>query len=548
MRSTTILALVATSLSAVAATGCGKAAPGVSGTQAQDGVSSRTTISATTPAPTRDVQKVTWALYADVGSLDPVQAFFYPENTVTAALCESLVRQEPDGTLTAGLSALPQHPNPTTTVLKINAAAKFWDGKPVTPADVAFSLNRAADPKAGGFYSGVFSEVKSIAATGSDEVTITLAKPDYWLDGELSQMPGVVVEKAYAEAKGRKFGTPQGGTMCTGPYKVASWQPGASLKVVRNDGYWDSSRKARVAEIDFRGVPDDASLTTGLATGAIQGTYPLALGAMSSLEGNSKVSITRGPTFVSDALAVTSLKGVLGDLRVRQALSLALDRKAYIQTLYHGAAQLPRTLAAPGTWGYGRDVFQADWDKLPEPTQDLAKAKELVKQAGAEGKTLTVGMSSEINSVATSASAVRTAGEAIGLKVRLKAVSAQNYGNFFADPAFRAGVDVISTLAYPDYADPGALYAMMALKGGNQNLDGYSDPQTTRLLEKARATADPTARAKLVVQAGDRIGQQLPWIPVAAPNTVLITSSELTGAPASFTYMGGPWANLLGGK
>ena len=51
-----------------------------------------------------------------------------------------------------------------------------------------------------------------------------------------------------------------------------------------------------------------------------------------------------------------------------------------------------------------------------------------------------------------------------------------------------------------------------------------------------------------MTQAGDRIMSQLPWIPMAAVDNVLITSSKLSGAPASFTYMGGPWANLLGGK
>ena len=112
---------------------------------------------------------------------------------------------------------------------------------------------------------------------------------------------------------------------------------------------------------------------------------------------------------------------------------MAIDRKAYINTLYSGYAQLPRTLANPGTWGYERDVFQKDWDSLPEPTQDVAKGKQLVKEAGATGKTIVIGTSSEINSLQTAANAVRQAAISIGLKAKLKSVSAANYINFFTD-------------------------------------------------------------------------------------------------------------------
>ena len=83
---------------------------------------------------------------------------------------------------------------------------------------------------------------------------------------------------------------------------------------------------------------------------------------------------------------------------------------------------------------------------------------------------------------------------------------------------------------------------------GSQNYSAFRDDEINSLMDQARATGDPDARAKLVAQAGDKIATQLPWIPMAAPDNVLITSSNLSGAPASFVYMGGPWANLLGGK
>jgi peptide/nickel transport system substrate-binding protein len=533
-------------LAALAATGCGKAAPSTA-TGSSATPTSTTALSATTPAPSGDAGKITWATYREVGTLDPIQAFDYPENTVVTSLCDSLIKQQPDGTLAAGLADLPEHPDDTTTVFKLRDGVKFSDGKPVTAQDVVFSLQRAADPKAGGFYPAVFTRVKSIAATDDTTVTIKLKQPDYWLDGELSQMPGVILEKAYAESKGKALGTPKGGIVCAGPYKVGNWKAGAQLSVVKNDNYW-SEPKPKVAEIDFKGVPDEASLTTGFVTGGIDGSYPQALGSIDQLRANNKLTVTKGPSFAMDAIVISSLKGALKDVRVRQALSMAIDRKSYIQTVYHGDAQMPRTLANPGTWGYGKDVFQADWDKLPDPAQDVAKAKDLVKQAGAEGKTITLGMTNEVSNLASSANAIRSAGEAIGLKVKFKAVSAQNFINFFTDPKAREGVDGFPTVNYPDYADPAAFYNTFVAADGSQNYSGFADPEITKLMDQARSTADADARAKLVAQAGDKIMEQLPWIPMAAVDSLLITQSKLTGAPASFVYMGGPWANLLGSK
>ena len=537
---------VLTAIAALAIAACGKAAPDSSTSQSTAAPSASNTLSPTTPAPTGEAGKVTWATYRDVGTIDPIQAFDYPENTAITTLCDSLGRQAPDGTIGPGLATL-THPNDTTLVITLKDGPTFWDGKPVTADDVLFSLQRAADPKAGGFYGAVFNRVASMKKTAANVVTVTLKQPDFWLDGELSQMPGVVVEKAFGESKGRKLGTPQGGLMCSGPYKVGSWKAGSTLNVVRNDSYWDASHKAKVAEIDFRGVPDDASMTSGFLTGGIDGSYPQGLSTIDQLKAaKDKVTVSQGPSFASDAIVISNLKGALGDVRVRQALSLAIDRKAYIQNVYHGDAQLPRTLANPGTWGYGREVFQADWDARPEPAQNVAKAKALVQQAGAAGKTITLGMTSEVQQLNTAANAIRSAGEAIGLTVKFKAVSAQNFINFFTDPKARVGIDGFPTVNYPDYADPAAFYNTIVMPDGSQNYDAYDDPQTTKAMNAARSTADPAQRAKLVAQAGDRIMQQLPWIPMAAINTVLITSSKLTGAPASFAYMGGPWANLLG--
>jgi len=264
------------------------------------------------------------------------------------------------------------------------------------------------------------------------------------------------------------------------------------------------------------------------------------------LASDPAVTVTDGPSYASAALIISNLSGTLSDVNVRTALSMALDRQGVISAAFHGKAGLPRAVANPGTWGYAPDVFSSAWNALPEPTQDVEGAKGLVEAAGATGKPLVLATSNELATVATMANAVKAAAEDIGLKVELRPVSAANYVNLFVDPTARDGIDGFITVNYPDYANPASLYATYGLADGSQNFSGYSNDQVTALFDQARSTADPAARATLVTQAQAILQQELPWIGIANPDTVLVTSSDLTGAPASFTYMFSPWAAGLG--
>ena len=106
----------------------------------------------TTPAGTTSVSSITWAVYRDVNSLDPIYAFDYPENTAVSLMCESLLRQAPAAPLQPGLATL-TNPSPTTMVFTLKPGVKFWDGHPVTPADVVYSLERNTNTELGGFYA-----------------------------------------------------------------------------------------------------------------------------------------------------------------------------------------------------------------------------------------------------------------------------------------------------------------------------------------------------------------------------------------------------------
>ena len=501
----------------------------------------------TTTAPgTKPVSAVTWAVYRDVNSLDPIFAFDYPENTAVSLMCESLLRQSPSGEVGPGLATL-SAPTPTSYVLTIKPGVHFWDGSPVTAADVVYSLGRAQNSKLGGFYTQVFTRVQSIAATADNQVTITLKQPDYWLQGELASLPGVVIQKKFAEAQGKQYGTPGGSIMCTGAYKFKSFSPGVGVTADGDANYWNKAVKPLVGSILLKGVPDTAAFTAGLQTGAISGAFSYGLSTLNQLKTSKNVTVTQGPGWLTDAFIVSSRKGVLGDVRVRKALSLALDRQGIINSVYKGAASKPRWISNAGTFGYGRSVFNPAYDKAPELAQDIPAAKKLIEQAGVTGQTLRIGTSSQLPAISALAGAYQAAALAIGLKVKLKSVSANNFINFFIDPAARADIDGFLTVNYGDYADPAALLSTLVLPEGSQNYDAYDNKPLVALMNEARSTADPDKRAALIVQVQKLAIEDLPWIPSVQPTALLLMNRNLSGATASFSYMFAPWADRLGG-
>jgi peptide/nickel transport system substrate-binding protein len=532
-------------LSAVAAlvlAGCGAPPPSLGGKSGDP----RGGLRDTTAAPVGDHGPITWANYRPTSTLDPIQSLDQPENTVLNALCEGLLMQKADGTIAPWLAQSVEYTTPTELTIKLRPGVTFWDGTAMTSADIAYSLERAKDPTSS-YYAAALSSIQSVTAPSDNEVTITLATPDYWLRGYLATSAGIIIQKDYASQAGKSYGAAPGNVMCSGPYKLKSWQAGGDLTVEQNPDYWDAPNKAKVSEITFVAAPADADLTAGLTSGSINGTFAPVLGAYSQLKNSKGVSVTTGSGLNVDSLAIVNFKGVLGDLKVRQALSLAFDREAYINVAYPGGqAEVPRSSTNSATWRFKQDVFDSQLGDLKPMTTNINAAKKLIDAAGAKGKTIVMATTA-LPSVTAVTNAVVQAGAAIGLKVEVKNFAVAEYSSIFTDPAARAGLDVVDTLAGAYFSEPGTALAQFALPNAQFNLGGWDNSDVTDLLAKAQKTEDATQRASYEAQADKIVTQNLPLIPLAQQHNSVVMSREITGAPASGVgYMSSPWARMMG--
>ncbi|MGW0659822.1 ABC transporter substrate-binding protein [Streptodolium elevatio] len=498
-----------------------------------------------TPAAKGPLDKVKWSLYAEPQTLDYAYAFDFPINTVLANVCENLLRVTPDLKISPGLASKYTNPDPLTWVYTLREGVKFHDGTPMAAKDVVASLTRHADPEVGSSYSTVFKDVASITETGPLEVTIKLTRPNVLLNEQLSASPGIVESADFLAKAGKDYGNPQGGVNCTGPFSLEEWKPGTSITLKKNDAYWDSTLAPKTSELEFVFIQDPSARANALLTGEVDGGYLLPTTSFDKLDA-SDGKLYFGAITGSYSAAVTNLKGALGDRRVRQALSMAIDRDGMVQAALNGyGAPAKAPVPAAGWATVPAERAQTIHNSLPAITQDPVAAKKLVEEAGAVGKKVVVATSNLAPEISVAANAIQAAGKEIGLDVELRTIAPDAYTALFTDPATREGIDVLVTSGYDMTPDPLEFYA--ALQTGEfANYGNWSNPEYDQLVKEALGTTDPAARAELTVKLQEIALRELPGIPLWDSPMSLYLGKRVTGVTPNITHLSYPWAATLG--
>ena len=499
-------------------------------------------LATTTEAGTAPVDDVKWNLPYEPMSLDPQFGYNYAENTVTANLCESLLRMKPDFSVEPGLASGVTQPDDTTVVYTIRDGVTFWDGTPLTVDDVVYSLERQVGETAMSYFSSYFQNVESVEATGANEVTVKLTQPDVLFTQAMATAAGAIVQKAAAEAQGEAFGTPDGGLQCTGPFSLDAWNSGKSIDLAANPEYWDGGAPL-ASSISFSFIADESTAVNALRTGEVDGQYfylpPAGLGQLTD---SDDVTTTFGDSLVFWTMMTTNFDGGLGDDRIRQALSLAIDREALTKVVFQGAGIPATTLAGPAYWGYEEEKFAKAWEQF-SADPDIEEAKQLVAEVGTvDPIVLAVQGSSAVHE--QTANVIQAAGQAIGLDIQTKVIPVEQFGNLYFDPAAREGIDGFFTTQYGSFADPTDVYQMFA-STDSHNYAGWD--HADEAIFAARAETDEAARADHVIDAQQTITDELPWLPLAYEPVTLVQNNRISGAVASFAYLYAPWAATLGG-
>lgn len=284
---------------------------------------------------------------------------------------EALVDTDAEMSIRPGLAVAWESPDPATWIFRIRSGVTFHDGRRLRAADVAYSLNRVR--RGEGLQVANFArDLAEVEAVDDVRVRIRTWSPSRVLLGKLRHI-AIVPEGSTAETLRR---APNG----TGPYALVEWRAGESVSLRRHAAYW--GRAPVVAEVRFvlGRKPDEA--LAGLAGGRYQ---LVKCESRDAAQRPGRVVLEREGLFVKYlafdlAREVTPHCSVrpnpFRDVRVRRAVSLAIDRRRLVSRLMSDA--VPATQPVP------RSVFGFD-PALPEPAFDRGAALKLMREAGLSG-------------------------------------------------------------------------------------------------------------------------------------------------------------------
>jgi peptide/nickel transport system substrate-binding protein len=502
-----------------------------------------------TPAARGSLTNVTWDLpLGEPTSLDWIYDWDYgSNNSVLANMCESLLRQTPSGQIVPALAQSVSHPNPTTYVYSIRSGVKFADGHPMTTSDVVYSLSRQtlAKPGPGGpsYWQLWYDHVKSIKATGPMQVSVTLKQPDVLFNEMMSTPAGIVAEKSYVEARGAKYGTAQGGVMCTGPYAFSSWTPGNDIVLTANKYYWDSATRPHAAQFTFKFITSDATLTNALTTGSIDGVWEPPLSSLNTLSSSGVGKVFYGPGTNIEVIQFFSLAGALGNADIRRALMYSVDYKGIVNAVLSGHGAPAKDAAPSILWGYARSSFQKAYNALPTAVTDVAKAKQIAPK---NAPPIVFAVNADNQEMEQTATAVQSEAAQVGLTVKLRAFPTAAYNNLFFTPSARKGIDGTFSFVTADAPDPLELL-IQNQPGSPYDYTNYRALGFAQPLLAAVGAQNPDQRATLLNEATANYVDNVETLPIYVSDTRLFMNNRITGpAVNELSYLYTPWAAAVG--
>ncbi|TIC79116.1 ABC transporter substrate-binding protein [Nocardioides sp. GY 10127] len=488
-----------------------------------------------------------WNFPAEPNTLDPTTTGGYAGTTIVASTCDSLTYQTADFEIKPHL-ATPTQVSPTKVTLDINTDATFWDGKPVTPADVIYSLEKSASPTA--YYNFAFTYVKDMKQTGAHQVTVTFTQPDELFVKELSSNVGTVWEKAYAEKAGDKYGTAEGGIMCSGPLELSDWTPGQSITLTKNPDYWDPTFEAQSDEIDISFVADSSAVTQGLLSGDLDGASNLAASTIDSLSDTDAGTLVSGQTITQTYLALTNPGGRTGSTDLRKAIFGSLDRDTIASSIYQGAAEGAYTAIPSDYWeSDATDIYEPAYESY-EADRNLSTedAKALVEKSGYDGETLTLAYAAGDATVQLMAQYLQQQMATIGVDLKLKSLQTAAYSNVLYSSEARKDIDFVIFDNYGYTLDPVESLAFFFGTGQVFNFTDWDDAAVQKGIAKLRTTFDTTKRVTEFVKLQDAWETELPLTTIVVPRALTFVGDGIGGVTTSAAANLQPSLALIGAE
>jgi len=325
-------------------------------------------------------------LAADITSLDPHLLAAQPNLVAARHMFESLIDVDERTQLIPSLAVSWRPVDAVTWEFKLRRGVTFHDGTPLTIDDVIYSLQRPLALNSPGGYAAYVRSIKSLQAANADTLRVVTHGPYGALPEDINSIL-IVSRRAAEHASSADFDAGRA-LVGTGPYRYANYARGDRLKLARYEGYWGD--KPAWSEVELRTLVTDPVRTAALVSGQVDAIENVPSADYARLKAQGRFHFSQAvswrtlfihldqyraqPPGVGDARGAPLARNPYMDVRVRRALSLAIDRPTLTRVVLEGLAIPAGNIVSPGIFGH---------DPALEPDRyDPVEARRLLAEAG----------------------------------------------------------------------------------------------------------------------------------------------------------------------
>ncbi|MCW3474333.1 ABC transporter substrate-binding protein [Limobrevibacterium gyesilva] len=461
---------------------------------------------------------LTMGLLLEPPGLDPFHQAADARIRVTVLLYQGLFYEGSDGQAVPLLAeSYDLSPDKLAYTVKLRKGVKFHTGQTMTAKDVAYSYNYIRDPKNGSPGAGDFAVIQSVEATDDATVTIKLSQPNAALPMTLGNKYGGVVPAGYFDAAdaGTKLNQISVGT---GPFKLAEFKPNSNLVLARNPDYWEPGLPY-LDQVNFIFLPNSSGMLVGLRNRRIDLAVVARPQDVQQVEGQRGLFVERWPSLNQKALDLGLEYGPLSDERVRQAISLAVDKAEIMRASVGGLGKVIGTMVAGM-----QDLWGVPIDQLPNQKQDLDKARKLLADAGhPNGLDLNLTTIIGYDWMDPAALALREQLGKIGIKLNIQRIELGVWVKNFQSKQMGLTFNDWST-----QPDPNLLFYRhfhMAPEGAD--FRNWKDELASKLLDEGRAESELAKRKAIYARFQQEMARSVPTVMLFSADHITVRGERV---------------------
>ncbi|MBB2838065.1 UNVERIFIED_ORG: peptide/nickel transport system substrate-binding protein [Rhizobium etli] len=434
----------------------------------------------------------------DSTTFDPIKTAQNIDNWVFSNVYDVLIRVDKTGTkLEPGLAeSWTASDDGLTYTFKIRDT-KFSDGSPLTAEDAAYSLLRIRDDPAS-LWSDSYKVIDTAVATDAHTLTIKLKNPSAPFLSTLALPNASVISKKGMESLGADaYGEKP---IASGAFVIEEWRRGDRVILKKNPNFWQADR-VKLDGVEWISVPDDNTRMLNVQAGELDAAIFVPFSRVEELKKDPNLNVAIEASTREDHLLINHAHGALATKEVRQALDLAIDKKAIVDTVTFGQGTVANSYIPKGALYYYADNLQRPYDP--------AKAKELLAAAGASNLTLNylVRAGDEVDE--QTAVLVQQQLQKAGITANLQKVDPSQEWDMLVAGDYDISVNYWTN----DILDPDQKTTFVLGHDSNNNyLTNYKNEAVKELVAKARLELDPKKREAMYVDLQKMSKDDVNWI------------------------------------